>query len=288
MSRCPRKVHLRRFIRFRSAPAGARGVVLAASHRRLPRADQPAVSDPRAPRADRGDRPTKPPTRRPSLIKPGYRWPGHRPAPVSCASGSISRGCATGARTRSPRIRGGRMGSSSITVKNVDEGKVSRYLVRRGVRGHRLPRRRRGRFHSARAAPGQAAVHQRRERNHADHRACCAISITRAESGTSWRSISHHTATSSRRGSPCPGGSARRVRLHEQLTRDNGRMGPHDLDRLCPDWTERSTYLSGPSDMLDGFTAHWEQHGDRDQARLHMERSSAEARLGMGQRARAE
>ncbi len=26
--------------------------------------------------------------------------------------------------------------------------------------------------------------------------------------------------------------------LHEQLTRDNGRMGPKDLDELCPDWTE--------------------------------------------------
>ena len=47
--------------------------------------------------------------------------------------------------------------------------------------------------------------------------------------------------------------------LHEQLTRDAGRMAPADLDRLCPDWREREAYLSGPADMLDAFTEHWEQ-----------------------------
>ena len=69
-------------------------------------------------------------------------------------------------------------------------------------------------------------------------------------------------------------------RLHEQLTRDHGRMGPADLDRLCEDWTERDTYLSGPSDMLDAFTEHWERHGDCD--KLHMERFQPKLGLGDG------
>lgn len=43
--------------------------------------------------------------------------------------------------------------------------------------------------------------------------------------------------------------------LHEQLTRDHGRMGPEDLEQLCPDWREREAYLSGPSEMLDAFEA---------------------------------
>jgi ferredoxin-NADP reductase len=59
-------------------------------------------------------------------------------------------------------------------------------------------------------------------------------------------------------------------RLHEQLTAENGRMSPADLDRLSPDWRERETFLSGPPDMLAAMTVHWkEQLGDSD--RLHVE-----------------
>ena len=39
-------------------------------------------------------------------------------------------------------------------------------------------------------------------------------------------------------------------------------MGPADLDGLCPDWRERETYISGPDDMLDAFSAHFDGHGD--------------------------
>jgi ferredoxin-NADP reductase len=58
-------------------------------------------------------------------------------------------------------------------------------------------------------------------------------------------------------------------RLHEQLTGERGRMSPADLDRLCPDWRERETFLSGPADMLAAMTAHWKHGGDSD--RLHVE-----------------
>jgi ferredoxin len=59
-------------------------------------------------------------------------------------------------------------------------------------------------------------------------------------------------------------------RLHLQLTGANGRMGPADLDDLCPDWREREAFLSGPREMLDAMSEHWEREGDPD--RLRMER----------------
>jgi stearoyl-CoA 9-desaturase NADPH oxidoreductase len=59
-------------------------------------------------------------------------------------------------------------------------------------------------------------------------------------------------------------------RLHLQLTEEQGRISPPDLERICPDWRERETFLSGPSDMLDAMEDYWEREGDRD--RLRMER----------------
>jgi ferredoxin len=49
-----------------------------------------------------------------------------------------------------------------------------------------------------------------------------------------------------------------------------GRMGPEDLDELCPDWRDREAFLSGPADLLDAMDAHWDREGDCDH--MHMER----------------
>jgi ferredoxin-NADP reductase len=59
-------------------------------------------------------------------------------------------------------------------------------------------------------------------------------------------------------------------RLHIQLTGEQGRIGPGDLDELCPDWREREIYMSGPGEMLDAFEAYVDEHGDAE--KLHMER----------------
>jgi ferredoxin len=71
-----------------------------------------------------------------------------------------------------------------------------------------------------------------------------------------------------------------RFALHEQHTADHGRMGPADLERLCPDWTERETFISGPNEMLDDFSQHYERAGVTE--RLHMERFQPKLGLGDG------
>jgi ferredoxin-NADP reductase len=59
-------------------------------------------------------------------------------------------------------------------------------------------------------------------------------------------------------------------RLHLRITGRDGRVGPADLDRLCPDWRERHAFLSGPAAMLDAMCARWESDGDPEL--LHLER----------------
>ena len=59
-------------------------------------------------------------------------------------------------------------------------------------------------------------------------------------------------------------------RLQLRLTGTQGRLTPDEMDRVCPDWRERETFLSGPEQMIDAFLEHWERHTDPE--RLHLER----------------
>jgi stearoyl-CoA 9-desaturase NADPH oxidoreductase len=59
-------------------------------------------------------------------------------------------------------------------------------------------------------------------------------------------------------------------RIHRQLTKSAGRMSANDLDELCPDWTEREAFISGPPELLDALIERWKADGDED--RLHLER----------------
>ncbi len=53
------------------------------------------------------------------------------------------------------------------------------------------------------------------------------------------------------------------VDLRLRLTGARGRISPGDLDQLCPDWRQRHTFLSGPAEMLEAMSGHWEREGDR-------------------------
>ena len=78
------------------------------------------------------------------------------------------------------------------------------------------------------------------------------------------------------------------LRLHEHHDGAGGRFRPARLDRLCPDWRERSAWACGPPGLLDALTDHWKREGDV--AQLHVERfravSAAGATEGDGGRVR--
>jgi len=59
-------------------------------------------------------------------------------------------------------------------------------------------------------------------------------------------------------------------RPHLRITGEAGRVAPADLDSLCPDWRQRRAFASGPGEMLDALTQHWQSEGDPEL--LEMER----------------
>jgi stearoyl-CoA 9-desaturase NADPH oxidoreductase len=205
------------------------------------------------------------------LIKPGYEWEGHEPGQYLRIGVDIEgvRHWRAYSLTSDPERPDGCI---SITVKNVDEGKVSPYLVRRGRPGtivglggvegdFVLPEEPPDRLLFISAGSGITPI----------------MSMV--------RSLEHRDALDDvvlLHSARTPddvifGGELRELaekhdgfRVHEQLTKEMGRLGPADLDKLCEDWRERETYLSGPSEMLDAMEEHWDRHGDCDC--LHMER----------------
>ena len=204
------------------------------------------------------------------LIRPGHRWPGHEPGQYLRIGVDIDgvRHWRAYSLTSEPEREDGRL---SITVKAVDTGTVSSYLVRKGRPGcivglggvegdFVLPEELPEKLLFISAGSGITPIMS------------MLRSLDRGEMGDV---VVLHSArhTDDVIFGPDLRDLARRhegFTLHEQLTREHGRMGPSDLDRLCPDWPERLTYISGPADMLEAFEEHFEEHGVRD--RMRMER----------------
>lgn len=213
------------------------------------------------------------------LIKPGYRWGGHEPGQYLRIGLDIKgvRHWRAYSLTSDPARKDGLI---SITVKNVDQGKVSPYLVRRGRPGtivslggvegdFLLPEPLPSRLLFISAGSGVTPI----------------MSMIRhlAERGGLTDAILLHSARTHEQvifGDELRSLAARHpgFTLHEQLTGEHGRMSPADLDRLCPDWSRRETFISGPTAMLDAFGEHFEQAGLDEH--LHMERF--QPRLGLG------
>jgi ferredoxin-NADP reductase len=213
------------------------------------------------------------------LIKPGYRWGGHQPGQYLRIGLDIRgvRHWRAYSLTSDPDRPDGLI---SITVKNVDAGAVSPYLVRRG---------RPGTIVSLGGVEGEFLLPAPLP---------AGLLFISAGSGiTPIMSMLRHLDRSGSIGDVALLHSARhedevifgaelralagrheRFVLHEQHTCRRGRMGPRDLDSLCPDWREREGFISGPNEMLDAFTAHYEEAGIGE--RLHMERF--QPRLGLG------
>ena len=216
------------------------------------------------------------------LVKPGYRWGGHRPGQYLRIGLDIEgvRHWRAYSLTSDPQRPDGLI---SITVKNVDEGKVSPYLVRRGRPGtivslggvegvFVLSDRPPGKLLFISAGSGITPIMSMLRHLHRSGELCDAVLLHSARHadevifGDELRDLARRHD---------------RFVLHEQVTARNGRMGPADLDRLCSDWTDRETFISGPNEMLDDFSRHYEQSGAAE--RLHMERFQPKLGLGDGE-----
>jgi stearoyl-CoA 9-desaturase NADPH oxidoreductase len=196
-------------------------------------------------------------------IRPGYEWMGHRPGQY-VRIGVVVDGVHHW-RAYSLTSEPGRPdGCIAITPKLVESGKVSPYLAREakpgqivrlgGVEGTFMlsdPLPEKLLFISAGSGitPIMSMVRSLHRRNAlADvvhiHSARTAEDVIFAER---LREIddSHEGFT-----------------LDLRLTGEQGRIAPGDLDELCPDWRERHAYLSGPGEMLDAMSEHWEREGD--------------------------
>ncbi len=205
------------------------------------------------------------------LIKPGHEWPGHQPGQyvrIGVVVDGIFHWRAYSLTSDPDREDG----CVAITPKLVEGGKVTPHLVRQakpgaiirlgGVEGDFVlpdPPPERALFisagsgitpimsmirHLAASAPETDAVHLHSARTRDD-----------VIFGRELEAVAERHP---------------RLRVHLQLTGEMSRMGPEHLDDLCPDWRDREAFVSGPGDLLDAMSRHWERHGDEE--RLHMER----------------
>ena len=212
-------------------------------------------------------------------IKPGYDWEGHEPGQY-LRIGVVVDGIFHWRAYSLTSEPGREDGSISVTPKLVEDGKVTPFLVRRAQPGavirlggtegdFTLPDPLPAKLLFISAGSGVTpimsmlrALDDRDELNDAVH-----LHSARSEADVIF-------------GDRLRDFDARHdgYRLHLQLTATQGRMKPADLDSLCPDWRDREAFASGPGDMLDALTDHWEAEASLE--RLHVERFQPKLRGG--------
>lgn len=205
------------------------------------------------------------------VIKPGYRWEGHQ-AGQYCRIGVDIRGVRhwrAYSLTSEPNRPDGCI---SITPKLVEKGVVSPYLVRHGrpgaivslggVEGDFIlpdPVPEKLLFISAGSGitPIMSMLRELARRHELDD--AVVLHSARDPDDVIFGGELRHLDR-----------SFEGFHLHEQHTSTMGRMAPEHLDELCPDWREREAFASGPGDMLDALTEHYDREGVLEQ--LLMER----------------
>jgi ferredoxin-NADP reductase len=204
------------------------------------------------------------------VIKPGWTWPGHKPGQylrVGMPVNGVHHWRAYSITSDPGRPDG----CISITPKLVESGKVSPYLVRvarpgvvvrlGGVEGaFTLPEPVPAKLLFISAGSGVTPIMSMLRS--LDHREQLSDVVHLHSARTADDVIFANQLRELDRRNPG-------FRLHLQVTGESGRIAPADLDRLCQDWRERETFLSGPAEMLDAMSEHWQQQlGNCDRLRL--------------------
>jgi ferredoxin-NADP reductase len=213
------------------------------------------------------------------VIKPGYAWMGHRPGQYLRIGVDIEgvRHWRAYSITSEPGREDGRV---CITVKHVDEGKVSPYLVRHlragaivslgGVEGDFvLPEEPPEKLLLISAGSGITPIMSMLRS--LEPRDAVLLHSARGPDDVIFGAELRALATAH-------GG----FRLHEQDTAREGRITPERIAELVPDWRERDAFASGPGDFLDALIEHWERHGDPERLRLERFQPKLTGETGAG------
>jgi stearoyl-CoA 9-desaturase NADPH oxidoreductase len=228
------------------------------------------------------------------LIKPGWEWPGHR------AGQYVRLGVAVDGvhhwRAYSLTSEPGRPdGCIAITPKLVPGGKVSPFLNRRlrpgtivrlgGVEGEFVlpdPLPARLLFVSAGSGVTPIASMLRALRTRGEGSELGQHDVVHVHSEHSRAGVVFASELAALRAAPPRDSAVGGYRLHLRISGEQGRLQPHELDALCPDWRERETFLCGPPGLIETMSAHWDAHGER--ARLHLEHFTADGVAADGER----
>jgi ferredoxin-NADP reductase len=205
------------------------------------------------------------------LIRPGYRWMGHRPGQylrIGVVVDGVHHWRAYSLTTDPGRPDG----FIGITPKLVESGVVSPYLVRQarpgdivrlgGVEGtFVLPDPPPRQLLLISAGSGITPIMSMLRSLDRDDSIGDIVHVHSARSPDGVIFAEQLRDLDSR----CDG-----YRPHLRITSESERFAPHELDRLCPDWRERHAFVSGPGEMLDALVRHWREQGDPEL--LEMER----------------
>ncbi len=205
------------------------------------------------------------------VIRPGFRWEGHEPGQY-LRVGVVVDGIFHWRAYSLTSDPGRDDGCIAITPKLVADGKVSPHLVRQakpgailrlgGVEGDfTLPDPLPEKLLFISAGSGITPIMSMLRSLHRRDAISDVVVLHSARTADGVIFGDQLRALDERHGG---------LRLHLQVTSESGRMEPAHLDELCPDWRDRHAFASGPGEMLDALTEHWERDGDED--RLHMER----------------
>jgi ferredoxin-NADP reductase len=205
------------------------------------------------------------------LIRPGHEWPGHDPGQY-LRIGVVVDGIHHWRAYSLTSDPGRADGCISITPKLVEAGKVSPYLVRDARPGEIV---RLGGVEGTFVLPDPAPAKLLFVSAGSGITPIMSMLRSLARRGSVGDVVHIHSARTEqgvifadrlREIDSSHDGFA----LHLRLTGEHGRISPDDLDTLCPDWSERHTFLSGPTPMLDAMRERWQRDGDPEL--LHMER----------------